>query len=127
MATFRQRNNKWQARVQKKGYEPVTMSFNTKADAIKWATQVESKIDKGIFTNTSLAEKTIFTEVIDRYLQEVVPHTKSAYEDSYRLRALARKSIGQLNMMALTPTRIAEYRDIRLQEVSAVSLFLKHH
>jgi integrase len=119
MATFRQRNNKWQARVQKKGYEPVTMSFNTKADAIKWATQVESKIDKGIFTNTSLAEKTIFTEVIDRYLQEVVPHTKSAYEDSYRLRALARKSIGQLNMMALTPTRIAEYRDIRLQEVSA--------
>jgi integrase len=119
MATFRQRNNKWQARVQKKGYEPVTKSFNTKADAIKWATQVESKIDKGIFTNTSLAEKTIFTEVIDRYLQEVVPHTKSAYEDSYRLRALARKSIGQLNMMALTPTRIAEYRDIRLQEVSA--------
>jgi integrase len=119
MATFRQRNNKWQARVQKKGYEPVTKSFNIKADAIKWARQVESKIDKGIFTNTSLAEKTIFSEVIDKYLQEVIPNTKSAYEDSYRLRALARKSIGQLNMMALTPSRIAEYRDIRLQEVSA--------
>jgi hypothetical protein len=119
MATFRQRNNKWQARVQKKGHEAVTKSFNTKADAIKWATQVESKIDKGIFTNTSLAEKTIFTEVIHRYLQEVVPHTKSALEDGYRLRALARKSIGQLNMLALTPSKIAEYRDIRLQEVTA--------
>lgn len=119
MATFRQRNNKWQARVQKKGHEAVTKSFNTKADAIKWATQVESKIDKGIFTNTSLAEKTIFAEVIHRYLQEVVPHTKSASEDSYRLRALARKSIGKLNMLALTPSKIAEYRDTRLQEVTA--------
>ena len=119
MATFRQRNNKWQARIQKKGYETVTKSFNTKADAIKWATQVEAQIDKGTFTNTSLAERTVFAELIHRYLKEIVSHTKSASEDSYRLRALARKSIGQLNMMALTPRKIAEYRDIRLQEVSA--------
>lgn len=119
MATFRQRSNKWQARVQKKGYEAVTKSFNSKADAIKWATQVEAQIDKGAFTNTSLAERTVFAELIHRYLKEVVPHTKSASEDSYRLRALARKPIAQLNMLALTPSKIAEYRDIRLQEVSA--------
>lgn len=119
MATFRQRSNKWQARVQKKGYEAVTKSFNSKADAIKWATQVEAQIDKGAFTNTSLAERTVFAELIHRYLKEVVPNTKSASEDSYRLRALARKPIAQFNMLALTPSKIAEYRDIRLQEVSA--------
>lgn len=119
MATFRQRNNKWQARVQKKGYEAVTKSFNSKADAIKWATQVEAQIDKGAFTNTSLAERTVFAELIHLYLKEVVPNTKSASEDGYRLRALARKPIAQFNMLALTPSKIAEYRDIRLQEVSA--------
>ncbi len=119
MATFRLRSNKWQARVQKKGYEAVTKSFITKADAIKWATQIEADIDKGIFTNTSLAERTTFEELIVRYSQEVTPHMKSAYEDGYRLRALAKRPIAKLNMLALTTSKIAEYRDIRLQEVTA--------
>lgn len=44
---------------------------------------------------------------------------KSAYEDSYRLRALAKRHIAKLNMLALTTRKIAEYRDIRLQEVTA--------
>ena len=57
--------------------------------------------------------------MILRYLQEVTPKTKSAKEDGFRLRALARKSIAKYSMIALTPTRIAEYRDIRLREVSA--------
>lgn len=119
MATFRQRNNKWQARIQKKGYKVVTKSFNTKADAVKWANQIEVEIDKGSFVNTQLAERTIFSELILRYLREVTPKTKSAKEDGFRLRALARHPIAQFNMLALTPTRIAEYRDIRLKEVSA--------
>lgn len=119
MATFRQRNGKWQARVQKKGYQAVTKSFNTKSDATKWAKQIETELDKGSFVNTQLAERTTFAEMILRYLAEVTPKTKSSTEDGFRLRALARKSIAKLNMMALTPSRIAEYRDIRLQEVSA--------
>jgi integrase len=119
MATFRLRSNKWQARVQKKGYEAVTKSFITKADAVKWATQIEADIDKGIFTNISLAERTTFEELIIRYSKEVTSHTKSTYEDGYRLRALARRPVAKLNMLALTTSKIAEYRDIRLQEVSA--------
>lgn len=119
MATFRLRSNKWQARVQKKGFESVTKSFINKADAIKWARQIESQIDKGSFTNTLSAERTTFKELIMRYLYEVTTKTKSNQEDGFRLRALARKPIAQLNMLALTPTRIAEYRDIRLQEVTA--------
>ena len=119
MATFRYRSNKWQARVQKKGFESATKSFINKTDAIKWARQIESQIDKGLFTNTLSAERTTFKELILRYLHEVTPKTKSNHEDGFRLRALARKPIAQLNMLALTPSRIAEYRDIRLQEVTA--------
>jgi integrase len=119
MATFRLRSNKWQARVQKKGYEAVTKSFITKADAVKWATQIEADIDKGIFTSISLAERTTFEELIIRYSKEVTSHTKSTYEDGYRLRALARRPVAKLNMLALTTSKIAEYRDIRLQEVTA--------
>ncbi len=119
MATFRLRNNKWQARVQKKGFKSVTKSFIHKTDAIKWARHIESEIDKGSFTNTLAAERTTFKELILRYLLEVTPKTKSIQEDGFRLRALARKPIAQLNMLALTPTKIAEYRDTRLKEVTA--------
>lgn len=119
MATFRQRNSKWQARVQRDGYPDVSKSFETKVDAIKWATKIEAEMDRGSFINTALAERTTFSELILQYLQEVTPKTKSAKEDGYRLRALARKRIAQYSMVALTPSRIAEYRDIRLKEVSA--------
>jgi len=33
MATFRNRHGKWQARVQRKGQQPVSKSFQSKDDA----------------------------------------------------------------------------------------------
>jgi integrase len=119
MAGFRLRNNKWQARIQRDGYPNLAKSFDNKSDAIRWATKVEAEMDRGSYINTALAERTTFAELILRYLQEVTPKTKSAREDGFRLRALARKPIAKYSMVALTPTRIAEYRDNRLKEVSA--------
>jgi integrase len=118
MATFRNRHGKWQARVQRKGQQPVSKSFQSKEDAQKWARQVEAEIDKGSYTNIALAERTLFKEVIERYVQEVTLNTRSMKEDSYRLRALARHPIAKLRMTALTPIKVAEYRDERLKLVS---------
>ncbi len=118
MATFRNRHGKWQARVQRKGQQPVSKSFQCKEDAQRWARQVEAEIDKGSYTNIALAEKTLFKDVIERYLQEVAVRTRSMKEDTYRLRALARHPIAKLQMAALTPIKVAEYRDERLKLVS---------
>jgi integrase len=118
MATFRNRHGKWQARVQRKGQQPVSKSFQSKEDAHKWARQVEAEIDKGSYTNIALAERTLFKEVIERYVQEVTLNTRSMKEDTYRLRALARHPIARLRMTALTPIKVAEYRDERLKLVS---------
>lgn len=119
MAGFRLRNKKWQARIQRHGYPDIAKSFDNKSDAIKWATKIEAEMDRGSYINTALAERTTFAELILRYLKEVTPKTKSAKEDGFRLRALARKPIAKYSMVALTPSRIAEYRDNRLKEVSA--------
>ena len=40
MATFRNRHGKWQARVQRKGQQPVSKSFQTKEDAQRSAKSV---------------------------------------------------------------------------------------
>jgi integrase len=118
MASIRNRQGIWQARIIRKGCAPITKSFKTKQAAERWARQIESEIDKGSYINVALAERTIFSEVIERYVQEVTLKTRSMKEDTYRLRALARHPIAKLRMTALTPIKVAEYRDERLKIVS---------
>jgi integrase len=118
MASIRSRNGKWQARITRKGQQAVAKSFHSKQDAEKWARQVEAEIDKGSYTNIALAERTLFKDVIERYIQEVTLKTRSKREDRYRLKALARHQIAKLPMAALTPIKVAEYRDERLKLVS---------
>ena len=65
MATFRNRNGKWQARVQVKGYSAQSKTFINKVDAERWARQVEVEIQKGSYTNLALAERTTFAELIE--------------------------------------------------------------
>ena len=64
MASFRFRNNRWQARVQRKGQKDLAKSFLNKPDAEKWARSVEIEIDRGTFINNDFAQKTLFKEIL---------------------------------------------------------------
>jgi integrase len=118
MASIRSRNGLWQARITRQGHPHIAKSFQTRQDAERWARQTETEIDKGSFINLGLAERTLFKDVVERYVQEVTLKTRSMKEDTYRLRALSRHPIAKLRMTALTPIKVAEYRDERLQIVS---------
>ena len=117
MATFRNRKNKWQARVRRSGQPDVTKTFLIKIDAEKWARSIEIEIDRGTYINTSFAQKTLFKDLIQQYLKEVTPTLRGAPEDTYRLRKMMRNPIGELNLAELTPNKIANYRDERLKEI----------
>jgi len=118
MATFRNRNGKWQARIQRQGHVPVSKSFNTRQNAERWARQVEAQIDQGKFVSLRLDERTTLGELVSRYMVEVTPIMKSAEADLIRLAALKRNPLCKLSLVALTPTRVAEFRDQRLKLVS---------
>ena len=118
MATIRLHGKKWQARVYKKGYPTAIRSFLARKDAEKWARQIEAEMDKGIFINTALSERTSLGELIERYLREVTPLMRGAKPDTIRLKAILRRPIATENMATLTPSKIAKYRDERLLEVS---------
>ena len=117
MATISNRNNKWHARVRRSGQPTVAKTFLTKQDAEKWARSIEIEIDRGTFINTSYAQKTLFKDLIQQYLNEVTPTLRGAFEDGYRLRKMMRNPISELNLTELTPNKIANYRDERLKEV----------
>ncbi len=76
-------------------------------------------MDKGAYTNTVLAERTTFKELIQRYLREVTPTMRSFEADTIRLKAICRRPICNLSMAALTSSKIAEHRDERLKVVSS--------
>ncbi len=122
MATLRKRSNgHWQARVRKANHT-LTKTFINKADAEKWAKQVEVELDKGSFVNLALAERTTFKEVIERYITEVLPTMRGGSADLIRLKALARRPLAKLNMVALSPQRIAQFRDERLKEIAPATV-----
>lgn len=122
MATFRNRNGKWQARVQTKGYPAQSKTFISKVDAERWAKQVEVDIQKGSYTNLALAERTTFAEIIERYIVEVLPTMRGGKADYIRLKALARRPIAKLNMVSLNPQKIAQHRDERLREIAPATV-----
>lgn len=119
MASFRQHGNRWQARVRRQGYPDITKSFQGRQDAERWARSVESDIDRGSYVSHTEAQKTTLADLIQRYMAEVLPSMKGAPEDSIRLKAICRRPICKNSIAALTPAKVAEYRDLRLTEVAA--------
>ncbi len=116
MATFRKRNDKWQARVQRSGQSSIAKSFNTKADAIKWARNVESQLDLGVLAAKQSMPRMM--SVLARYLEEVTPTKKGHSQERYRAAQLMRTKLADLFMDKITGEVVAKYRDQRLTEVS---------
>ena len=108
MASFRQHGNGWQGRIRRRGYPDITKTFETKADAEKWARALESEIDKGQFFNVSEAQRTTLGDVIARYLVEVTPTMKGASEDTIRLKAIMRRPIARWSMAVDSSPKLSQ-------------------
>ncbi len=118
MATYRKRSGNWQARITRKGHQTLSKTFTCKKDAQFWAREIEGAIDKGAYKNLRYAQKITFEELIERFIIEVSPSMRGAAADIYRLRAIAKRPISKLSMSALTPSKLAEYRDQRLKVIA---------
>ena len=86
MSSIRKRGEKWQVRVHRKDHKPVVQSFNTKADAIKWARNVESQLDLGVLATKQSMPRMM--SVLARYLDEVTPTKKGVKQERKCIRQL---------------------------------------
>ncbi|MBU2855930.1 site-specific integrase [Acidithiobacillus ferrooxidans] len=66
----------WQARVIRKGYPTRSKTFRGKKEAEAWARSIESEMDKGVWRDTSAAERTTLEETLNRYAEEIIPTKK---------------------------------------------------
>lgn len=119
MASIRLRDGRWQARVKRQGFAESTRSFSSKQEAERWARALEVQMDAECGGGGERAEKHTVSDLITRYVAEVLPGTKSEHDDRVRLRALAKRPFASTPVAKLTPARVAKFRDERLAQVAA--------
>ena len=122
MPTIRKKGDRqWHVQIRKSGYPVQTKTFTTRSDADKWATIIESEMERGVFVSRTEAEATLLSEVIDRYRREVLPSKRGAASDESRLKTLE-THFGVYKLAGITSTAVAKFRDERLNSVGPQSV-----
>ena len=120
MATITNRGvRQWWARVRRIGYPVVSKTFETKVDAEKWARQMESEMDRGVFVSRTEAEGTTLSEALERYIVEYIPQLAHPHKETLKARALQRRVIATKIMATIRRKDIANF--IREREKEGVS------
>lgn len=123
MATIRKRGEKWQAQVRRKGSPPLSRSFVRKADADKWARQVEAEADRrGLPVGLKALDGLTVGDVLSRYGAEVTPQKRGAVREAMAIRVLLKHAIAKVPLSALTVAKVTHHRDIRLRKVKPASV-----
>lgn len=123
MAQFEKRGDyQWRARVRRAGYPQQSKTFETRADAEAWARDIEGKMDRGVFVDRSELERTHLKDLIDRYREEVTPTKKGARKELSKLKILAASHLGKMTLANIAPSDIVDYRNQRINVVSAATV-----
>lgn len=127
MATFEQRDSGWwQAKIRRKGHPVQSKTFETRKEADAWARAIESEMDRGAFVSRSVAERTTFDQIANRFTEEFAPHHYRAREDKKEAWRTQVKhltgELGDYSIAAITPQVVAKYRDDRLKSVSGTTV-----
>lgn len=105
MATFRQRNGRWQAIIRRRDLK-ATKTFGRLVDARSWATAQERAADLG--SHMPGRPSGTLAPLIDRYEREIWPDKRWGANKAFELRVLAR-DLGSHSLETMTATRLLGY------------------
>lgn len=112
MANFEKRSGAWRVRLFVGG-KRESGTFKTKGEAVAWANLRESEL-----VGAALPDKTL-KEALRKYGTEVAPTHKGERWELLRVGTFERDKIAAVRLAQLKPKDIAEWRDRRLEDVSA--------
>ena len=116
MASFRKRNNLWQAQVRSKYIGSISKSFHSKSDAQKWAKEQEVLMQSGQWSRIKEQSFTL-QSLITRYKNEITPKKRGFIIEDQRLRRLLKeKDLMKIPLERLHPPILAAFRDRRLKD-----------
>ena len=115
MASYRKRAGKWEVRIRKNKSHAICKTFIAKEDAIKWARESESKIEKGLLEDLSQANAITLKELLQQYKSEESVKKKGGYSEGTKINKLCREKIAQYPLSKITPLKIKKFRDAWLE------------
>ncbi|KAB8052210.1 tyrosine-type recombinase/integrase [Janthinobacterium rivuli] len=122
MPTIRKKGEgQYHVQIRKRGYPTQTKTFTKEADARRWATIIESEMERGVFVSRTEAEATLVKDVLERFATEVLPTKRSEQSDKSRIKTLA-EAFGDYRLASLNSTQVARFRDQRLKVVGPQSV-----
>lgn len=98
-------------RVRLKGYPVQTATFERLTDAKKWAQHTEADIREGRHFKTAEAKKHTLTELVDRYIKDVLPNKPKQADKQAQQLNWWKEQIGSYLLSDVTPALIVQYRD----------------
>ena len=104
-------------RIRRSGYPTLSGTFDTRADAERWARDREREMDRGTLPDTLKAQRTTLAEAYEDYRTHVTPRHRGADSENLRLRAMSRHPIASLPLAKLDAFVIEEYIADRLESV----------
>ena len=122
MATFEQRpGGAWRAKIRRKGYPALSATFDTKAEAQRWASEIEGDRSRARFVDMREAERTTLAEALDRYANEVSVGKKGAKQELTRINKWKKHALAGKGLAALKSSDFAAYRDGEFKEGRSVA------
>jgi len=100
----------YRARIRKRGYPEYTETFSRKTDAEAWAKQIEADLQRGRYLPSNDARRRTFGEMIDRYVNDVLPH-KARNQTADKVKAQLewwKEQLGPYALIAITPATISD-------------------
>jgi integrase len=123
MASIKERKDKdgkthYQVDIRLKGYPRQHATFARLTDAKKWAQDTEVALRNGRHFRTAEAKKHTLGEMIDRYIENVLPLKKKCMQGQQMQLLWWKKQIGSKLLADVSPALIAEQRDRLLKEIT---------
>jgi integrase len=115
MAYYEKRGDAWRAQIRRKGYPTLSATFDTKAEAQRWASEVEGDMSCARFVDIREAESTTLSEALSRYLSEVTPAKKGAKQEAVRIEKWKNSACAAKFIAAIRSSDMAAYRDQELK------------
>lgn len=109
-------SGKWRAQVRKSGHKPQSKTFATKSAALRWAKNLEARIELGQVSE--FGESFTIESLLNKYARTITPRKKSERAELSRINGLI-AALGHIDVRNLSAEEVIDYVDERLETVTS--------
>ncbi len=102
----------YRVQIRRRGFPPVTATFERKTDADQWARETESDMSRRRYFPQHEAERRTLADLVDRQLLSVKVDRPHDYDRQRVILDWWKAKLGEYSLSAVTPEVIGRYRDL---------------